>query len=135
MPSPTTEALNRLKARALMIDKFREVSVRTVDLQLVLDALLAERARVEKMREGLDDADRGLVEAINRFREYAASHAAKGTPEGDEKAARNTDMAYTLECCRPARSLLEEGLGSSSSTEHSPSGRPEAQHSAGGKDV
>lgn len=38
-----------------------------------------------------------LAEAATRFREYEASHRAKGTPDADAKAERNAEIAGRIE--------------------------------------
>lgn len=38
-----------------------------------------------------------LAEAAGRFREYEASHRAKGTPDADAKAERNAEIAGRIE--------------------------------------
>lgn len=38
-----------------------------------------------------------LIMCAETFRFYAKSHRAKGTPDGDEKAVRNDDMAAMCE--------------------------------------
>lgn len=39
----------------------------------------------------------GVEESAKQFRFYETSHRMKGTPESDEKAQVNADLAYKLE--------------------------------------
>ena len=52
-------------------------------------------------RQATEARAQGLVEALTasalRFREYEASHAAKGNLDGDAKARRNCEMAEQCE--------------------------------------
>lgn len=55
------------------------------------------RERAEAAEKALKHAILGLSLAANTFRDYARLHRAKGSPEGDEKAARNDEMAAVCE--------------------------------------
>ena len=63
------------------------------DHPAVQSALLAIQA-TEARAQGLVDA---LTASALRFREYEASHAAKGNLDGDAKARRNCEMAEQCE--------------------------------------
>ena len=66
-------------------DKAAQISARAIVL-----AIQATEARAQ----GLVDA---LTASALRFREYEASHAAKGNLDGDAKARRNCEMAEQCE--------------------------------------
>ena len=56
----------------------------------------ALRANNTRLRESLDGAARVLHKAEEQFTSYAIQHSAKGTAEGDEKAA--TNKKWALRC-------------------------------------
>ena len=53
----------------------------------------ALQARVAELEEALDAAARVLHKAGKQFSEYEKQHAAKGTADGDQKAATNKQWA------------------------------------------
>ena len=61
---------------------------------------------LERMTERAARYANGLEKAASRFDWYAELHAAKGTPDGDEKAQRNREFA--AEAREAAREKLEE---------------------------
>lgn len=60
----------------------------------VVQAFAKHRQATEARAQGLVDA---LTASALRFREYEASHAAKGNLDGDAKARRNCEMAEQCE--------------------------------------
>jgi hypothetical protein len=59
-----------------------------------LDQFCNEAAdEIEKLRAALDAAARALHKAGEKFAFYANQHAAKGTADGDQKAATNQQWA------------------------------------------
>lgn len=71
------------------------------DLLLTVNAVIAEvtMAVDEVRRPGSTKMRDTLQRAAELFEDYARQHRAKGTPEGDEKAERNAQMAAL---CRDA---------------------------------
>ena len=62
--------------------------------QPLLEAFARHRRATEARAQGLVEA---LTASALRFREYEASHAAKGNLDGDAKARRNCEMAEQCE--------------------------------------
>lgn len=78
------------QAMTMEPDTWNALNELFVSLPAIFDAIQATEARAQ-----------GLVEALTasalRFREYEASHAAKGNLDGDAKARRNCEMAEQCE--------------------------------------
>lgn len=95
--TPTEEAVESIKgltalspgAFARAIDRGPYAQLRS-DLRLIL----SELSRLQAER---DRAVELCAEAADQFRFYAESHAAKGTPDGDAKAATNLEWAERME--------------------------------------
>ena len=91
-----TDADREAAADAMGLTEIHKNQIRAgeYDGNVLVQAFAAHRRATEASAQGLVEA---LTASALRFREYEASHAAKGNLDGDAKARRNCEMAEQCE--------------------------------------